>query len=452
MNIIVVGCGKIGKSIIGSLVNEGHDVAVVDVNQDVIAEVTNIYDVMGVCGMGTDCDVLEESGVAKADIFIAATGADELNMLSCYIANTLGAKHTVARIREREYNHNSLGFLKEKLQISMSINPNKYTAYDIYNVLRLPGAAHIETFSSHNFQVIELVLKEGSPLIGTKIMNLRKQQSAIFLVCVVSRNGNVVIPDGQFELEAGDRIALTAAPSEIYKLLKNLKLIKKQVKNIMILGASRTSYYLAELLLDSGNCVTIIDKDPEKCKMFSEALPNATIILGDGAQQDLLLEEGLDNMDAFVSLTGMDENNILISYFAASKNVSKVITKVNRDEFLPIAKHLGLETIVSPIRTISDVLVRYARALQNTVGSNVEKLYKIMDGQAEALMFNVCQDFKYTDIPLKEIKFKSNILIGGLLRKNKAIVPTGDDVILPNDKVVVISTGHRLYDLADIVE
>ncbi len=452
MNIVVVGCGKIGQSIIASLVNEGHDVAIIDKHPDVVAEVTNIYDVIGVCGIGTDCAVLEEAGVSKADILIAVTGSDELNMLSCYIAKTLGAKQTVARIREREYNENSLEFMKEKLQISMSVNPELFTAYDIYNVLKLPGAAHIETFSTHNFEMVELVLKEGSPLVGTKIMNLRKQHSAIFLVCVVSRNGKVVIPDGQFELEVGDRVALTAAPSEIYKLLKSLKLIKKQVKNIMILGASRTAYYLAKQLLDLGNSVTIIDRDPAKCESFSEALPNATIILGDGAQQNLLMEEGLGDMDAFVSLTGMDENNILISYFASSQNISKVVTKVNRNEFLPIAQRLGLDTIVSPIRTISDVLVRYARALQNSVGSNVEKLYKIMDGEAEALMFKVHAGFKYTDTPLKAIKFKQNVLIGGLLRNNKAIVPTGDDVILPNDKVVVISAGHRLYDLEDIVE
>ncbi len=452
MNVIVVGCGKIGQSIVKNLVSEGHDVVVVDINSDVITEVTNAYDVMGVCGMGTDCEILEEAGVAKADIFVAATNSDELNMLSCYIAKTLGAKETVARIRDKEYNDNSLGFMKQKLQISMSINPELFTAYDIYNVLKMPAAAHIETFSSRTFEIIELVLKEGSPLVGTKIMNLRKQYTAKFLVCVVSRGDDVIIPDGQFELKAGDRIALTASPSELVKLLKSLKLVKRQVKNIMILGASRTAYYLAKLLLSLGNSVTIIDKNPEKCDEFAEALPNATVILGDGADQDLLMEEGLNNMDAFISLTGMDENNILISYYAASQNVPTVVTKVNRAEFVPIAKRLGLETIVSPIRTVSDVLVRYARALQNTVGSNVEKLYKIMDGQAEALMFNVRPDFKYIDTPLKDIKFIPNILIGGLLREGKAIVPSGNDVILPEDKVVVISRDHRLYDLADTIE
>lgn len=451
MNIIVVGCGKIGQSIISNLVCEGHDVAVVDTDGDVIDQVTNAYDVMGVCGIGTDNEVLEEAGAAKADIVIAATSSDELNMLSCYIAKTLGAKNTVARIRDREYNDKSLDFMKQKLQISMSINPEMFTAYDIYNLLKLPGAAHIENFSTRNFEIIELILKDDSPLIGTPIIDLRKKHSAKFLVCAVSRNGEVIIPDGRFVFEAGDRIALTAAPSEIHKLLKSLKLVKKQVKNIMILGASKTTYYLAKLLISLGNSVTIIDKNPVKCDEFSETLPNATVIMGDGSNQELLLEEGLANMDAFVSLTGLDENNILISYFAASQGVSKVVTKVNNKEFLPIARRLGLDTIVSPIRTTSDVLVRYARALQNTVGSNVEKLYKIMEGQAEALLFNVHPNFKHINIPLKDIKFKPNILIGGLLRENKAFVPTGDDFILPEDKVVVISTGHVLYDLADII-
>ncbi|MBR3972310.1 MAG: NAD-binding protein, partial [Ruminococcus sp.] len=226
---------------------------------------------------------------------------------------------------------------------------------------------------------------------------------------------------------------------------------RKQARNIMILGGSRTAYYLAKMLLSSGNSVTIIDKDPERCQELDEALPGATIILGDGAQQEVLLEEGLKNMDAFISLTGMDEENILISYYASSQNVPKVITKVNRSEFIPIAGRMGLDTIVSPRRTITDVIVRYARALQNTVGNNVEKLYKIMDGNAEALMFNVNSDFEYNDIPLKDIAFKENILIAGILRNRKAIVPTGNDVITAGDKVVVISTDHILYDLADII-
>lgn len=451
MKIIIVGCGKIGKSLIGSLVTEGHEVVVIDKMQSKVAEAINIYDVIGVCGIGTDSVTLTEAGVDKADIFVAVTGSDELNMLSCYIAKTLGAENTVARIRDRAYNENSLGFLQQKLNLSMSINPERFAAQDIYNVLKVPGAAHIETFSTRNFEIIELPLKEDSSLHNVKVMDLRKQYKANFLICAVQRGEKVYIPDGNFVLQSGDKIALTAPPTEILKLLRHLNITRKQARNIMILGGSRTAYYLAKMLLSSGNSVTIIDKDPERCQELDEALPGATIILGDGAQQEVLLEEGLKNMDAFISLTGMDEENILISYYASSQNVPKVITKVNRSEFIPIAGRMGLDTIVSPRRTITDVIVRYARALQNTVGNNVEKLYKIMDGNAEALMFNVNSDFEYNDIPLKDIAFKENILIAGILRNRKAIVPTGNDVITAGDKVVVISTDHILYDLADII-
>lgn len=451
MNVIIVGCGKIGKSLIGSLVREGHEVVAIDKDSDTIAEVINIYDVIGVCGIGTDCDILSEAGVQKADIFVAVTGSDELNMLSCYMAKTLGAQNTIARIRDRAYNENNLGFLQQQLGLSMSINPERFAAYDIYHVLKLPSAVHIETFSTRNFEIVELVLKEDSPLHGVKVMDLRKLYHAKFLVCAVERDGKLYIPDGNFELQGGDKIALTAVPAEILKLLRNLKVTQKQAKSVMILGGSRTAYYLAKMLISTGSSVTIIDKDPVRCQEICDALPGATVILGDGAQQELLLEEGLGDMDAFVSLTNIDEENILISYFAASLNVPKVVTKVNRREFKPIAGRLGLDTIVSPRQTISDVVVRYARAMQNSVGSNVEKLYKIMDDNAEALQFNVSPDFKYVNIPLKDIKFKKNLLIAGILRNRKAIVPSGDDVIMQGDKVVVISADHILYDLADII-
>lgn len=452
MKIIVVGCGKIGRAVIESLVREGHDVVAVDNHEETIEEITNLYDVMAVCGSGTDCDTLQDADIQKTDIFLACTGSDELNMLSCFIARNLGAKNTIARIRDRAYNEKNLGFLQQQLELSMSINPERLAAYDIYNVLKLPTAAHIETFSTKKFEIIELVLKEDSPLAGTRVMDLRKKYPANFLICAVLRQDEIYIPGGAFILKSGDRIAVTAAPNEIIKLLRHLKLTKKQAKNVMILGASRTAYYLAKMLLATGSSVTIIDKDPEVCKTMCEALPSANVILGDGAQQELLHEEGLNTVDAFISLTGMDEENILISYYASTQEVPKVVTKVNRDEFISLANRLGLDTIISPRRAISDLMLRYARATQNTVGSNVETLYKIMEEHAEALKFHVSPDFKYTDIPLKNMHFKKNILIAGILRNRKTIVPTGDDVILPGDKVFIVSAGHRLLDLEDIID
>ncbi len=452
MKIVVVGCGKIGKAVIRALVREGHNIIAIDNNPNTVEEITNQFDVMGICGSGTNCDTLQDAEISKTDLFLSTTGSDELNMLSCYIAGNLGAKHTIARIRDRAYNEKNLGFLQQQLELSMSINPEKLAAYDIYNVLKLPTAAHIENFSSRKFEIVELVLHENSPLAGIKIMDLRKKYEANFLICAVLRGEEIYIPNGLFELQSGDRIGITASPHEIIKLMKHLKLAKKQAKNVMILGASRTAYYLAKMLLSTGSSVTIIDKNPQVCESISEALPGANVILGDGAQQDLLHEEGLNTVDAFISLTGMDEENILISYYAASQEVPKVITKVNRDEFIPLANRLGLETIVSPRRVISDLMCRYCRATENTVGSNVETLYKIMEEHAEALKFNVSHDFKYINVPFKDIQFKKNILISGILRNRKTIIPTGNDVLLEGDKAIVISAGHQLLDLEDIID
>lgn len=452
MKIIVVGCGKIGKAVISALISEGHQVTAIDSNREAIEEITNLYDAMGVRGIGTDCNTLNDAAVNKCDIFLAVTGSDELNMLSCFIARNLGAKYTVARIRDRSYNESNLGFLREQLELSMAINPERLAAYDIYNLLKLPTAAHIETFSTRRFEIIELVLREDSPLAGAKIMDLRKKYQANFLICAVLRGEEIFIPGGLFELQSGDRIAITAAPNEIIKLLRHLKLAKKQARNVMIIGGSRTAYYLAKTLLSTGSDVTIIDKDPKVCQKLSEALPSANVIWGDGAQKELLHEEGLNTIDAFIALTGIDEENILLSYYAYSQEVPKVITKVNRDEFISLANRMGLDTIISPKRVISDLMRRYSRAMENTVGSNVERLYKIMEEHAEALKFNVSPEFKYIGVPLKNIKFKNNILIAGILRNRKPIIPTGDDVFMEGDKAIVISAGHKLLDLQDIID
>ena len=451
MKIIIVGCGKIGKNLVSRLVAEGHDVAVVDKDPSVIEDATNSFDVIGLCGIGTDCEVLAEAGAGKADLVISVTGSDELNMLSCFIARTLGAKNTVARIRDREYNDKSLNFMSQQLQLSMAINPEMYAAHTIANILKFPSAVNIDTFDSNKFEIVEMILGENSPLAGMTMIDLRRRSPGKFLICAVMRKNQIIIPDGRFVLEDGDRIALTAAPNETGKLLRSFDLITRKTKSAMILGASRIAYYLSLALIAAGTKVTVIDKDRARCEEFAETLPEVTVICGDGADQDMLVEEGIAQTDAFISLTGYDEDNILISYFASSQKVPKVIAKVNRPEFHPIAGKLGIDTIISPITTVSDEMVRYARALQNSVGSNVEKLYKIMDGQAEALEFNVRGDFKYAGKALKEIKFKPNILIAGILRNRRPIVPSGDDVIMPGDKVIVIAANHRLYDLSDII-
>lgn len=452
MNIIVVGCGKIGTTVIESLVAEGHDVTAVDNRPQTLIEITNIHDVMTVCGNGADCETLVEAGVADADLVVAATGSDEVNMLCCHVAKQLGVSNTVARIRKPEFNDNSLVQMKNILGLSLAINPDRLAAMEMYHILRLPAAVKLETFSSGSFEMIEIKLKEDSPFVGVPLYELRGKFKATFLVCVVQRGEEVFIPSGNFVLQGGDRIGITAKHGELQKLLRSIGTKQKQARKVMILGGSRTAYYLAKRLLAAGTAVKMIDKDRAVCEQMCELLPDATVICGDGTQQELLLEEGLDSMDAFVSLTGLDEQNILLSFFAASHNVPKVIPKVNRKELGYLAQKLGLECIVSPRETIADVLVQHARALENSMGSNVETLYRLMDDGAEALEFNVKDDPRLVNVPLKTLQLKSQVLVAGIHRGREAVIPTGDDVILPGDKVVVITAAGRLNDLSDILK
>ena len=404
MNIIIAGCGKIGTTILSNLVLEGHDVVIIDDDANVVSNLSNIYDVIGVCGNCADCNVLSEAGAEKAELFVSVAGSDELNMLACFMARKMGAKHTIARIRNPEYNDDSLMFMRKNLEISMAINPELLTAQEIYNILKFPSAMKIENFSRRNFEMIELRLKEGSVLDGMSLMQMREKYKAAFLVCVVQRNGEVIIPDGNFVLKSGDSIGITAKPTELQRLLRETELLKRQARSVMILGGSTTAYYLAKLLISSGTEVKIIEEDKRRCRELSEKLPKATVILGDGAQQELLLEEGIRSVDAFVALTGIDEENILISFMASSFDVSKIVVKVNREELFPMAGKLGLDSIASPKNIIAGMLVRYARALQNSLGSKVETLYKLMDGDAEALEFIVNnEDPHITQIPLKQL-------------------------------------------------
>lgn len=452
MNIIVVGCGKIGTTIVSTLVSEGHDVTVLDNKPQIITEITNIYDIIGVCGNATDCEALEEAGVDKADMFIAVTNSDELNMLSCFLAKKMGAKHTVARIRNPEYNDNSLSFMRQQLNLSMSINPELLVAQELYNILKLPSAFKVEYFSRRNIEMIEMRLKEDSPLCGKKLSKLREKQNVEFLIGTVLRQGNVIIPDGSFELKAGDTITIAAAPSDMQKLLKGLGIITKKARSIMILGGSTTAYYLAKMLLSSGNDVTIVEKDYARCEILNDILPKAVVVHGDGSQQETLLEEGLGGVDAFVALTGMDEQNILVSIFSSTHNVPKVITKINRDELLKMAERLGLDCTISTKSVTSDIILRYARALENSRGSSIETLYKVMGGKVEALEFNVHEGARIIGTPIKNLQIKPGILIAGIIRsRKKAIIPRGDDIINTGDRVIVLAAEQRLNDLSDIL-
>ncbi len=451
MKIIVVGCGKIGRILIESLALEGHDVVAVDSDDIVVSDITNAYDVMGVCGNGVDSETLDEAGVANADMFIAMTGSDEFNMLSCFMAKKMGASHTISRIRNPEYNDRSLTLIRNYLDISMAINPELLAAKEMYNILKLPSVAKVEIFSRRNLELVELRITAEMNLDGVKVMKLRDRFKAKFLICAVQRGDTLYVPDGNFELKTNDKIGLTASPSEMLRLLKLLGVERKQAKNVMILGGSRTAYYLSKLITGVGNDVKIIEKNELKCQALSSNLTKAVVIHGDGSEQGLLVEEGLCNVDAFVALTGTDELNILISNYAQNNKVPKVITKINRDDLYFMAEKLGLDTLISTKRITSNVVLQYARALENSLGSNVETLYKVMDGMAEALEFNVSKDSKVSGTPLKKLSIKPNTLIAGIMRGRKTIIPSGDDMILPDDRVIVLTANQRLNDLDDII-
>ncbi|MBQ9747125.1 MAG: Trk system potassium transporter TrkA [Clostridia bacterium] len=452
MRIVIAGCGKVGKTMVGNLVSEGHDILIIDNDPEVIEEITNIYDVMGICGNCADSDIVREADAAAADMYIAVTTSDEVNMLSCFIAKRMGAKNTIARIRAPEYNDNSLAFMKENLELAMPLNPERLAAHEIFNILKFPSALKVERFSHSNMEIVEARITEDSTLNGVKLLDIRTKFKAQVLICCVQRGEEVFIPGGNFVLRGGDKIGLTAPHAELQKFFKSTGLLQRPVRNVMILGGSRVAYYLAQMLLDIGTAVKIIDSDEKICESLGDDLPRAVVICGDGSEQELLLEEGILAADAFVALTGSDETNILVSMFATMNGVKKVIAKVNRDEITPMAEKLGLDSIFSPRKIVSDVVLSYASALQNSKGSNIETLYKIMDDKVEALEFNVRADAKCIGIPLKDLCIRKNTLIIGIIRGREAITPSGSTKILSGDRVMVISANKGLRDLSDILE
>jgi trk system potassium uptake protein TrkA len=406
---------------------------------------------MSVCGNGIDSDVLIEAGVESADLLVAVTGSDEFNMLSCFLAKKLGAQNTIARIRNPEYNDKSLSFMREQMGISLTINPEQIAAFELFNILKLPSAAKVEMFSQNKFQIIEIRLKADSVLDGLKIMDIRNKFKSKFLISAVCRGEEAYIPDGNFVLQSGDRICISATTTEIVRLMKEISMQQQPAKKIVILGGGKLGFYLAKKLYEGNNKVTIIDKNPEVCERLCDAFQKFTVINADGTDQEVLLEEGLLAADAFVSLTGIDEQNILMSAYAQSKGVPKVITKVNRAGLMPLAENWGLDTIISPRMTVSNILVRYARALEDSQGNSVETLYKLMDDKVEALEFIVKDTFKMCNIPFRELTLKPNTLVAAIIRNRKTIIPAGDDVFKPNDRVIIVAANQRINKLSEIL-
>ena len=453
MKIVIVGLGKVGRALTEQLTAEGHDIVAIDENPQRTEDIVNVHDVRGVTGNGACYAVQQEACEHGADLLIATTSSDEINILACLVAKKIGTRHTIARIRNPEYEQ-QLRFMRGELGLSMIINPDKATAREIARVLRFPSAIKLERFCRGRFELIEYRLGPGNPLNGIRLSDLYGSIHLKLLVCAVVRGGQIVIPDGRFVLEQGDKIYLTAAPRDLEDFCRRLGLFKARASQIMIVGASKMAYYLIRALRNNRVKITVVDNDAARCRHMSELLPGVLVIHGDAADSELLQEEGIDEMNAFVALTGMDETNILLSMYAAQNTNCKVIAKVNRSSFAELATANGmLESVVSASDVTSESILQYVRAMQNSLGSNIKALHRIVGGRVEALEFGVEPGIPFAGVPLKDLKTRPDVLIAGIVRANgEPIIPSGNDVMLPGDDVVVVTTGARIKSLHDILQ
>ncbi len=451
MKIIIVGCGKLGTTLAEQLRDEGHELVIVDTNPAKIQQLSESIDVMGVTGNGSSIQVLSEAGVEEADILIAVTRSDELNLLCCLIAKKVSNCHTIARVRNPIYNK-EVHFIQKMMGISMIINPEFAAATEMSRLLRFPSAIKLDTFSKGRVELLKFKLLPEFNLGGMSIAQIMEKLRCDILVCGVEREEKVYIPSGNFILKDQDRISIIASPENSAKFFSKIGIPTQQVKSVLIVGGGTLGYYLSSLLLRMKIKVTIVEIDENRCEELSELLPEATIVCGDGTDKKLLMEEGLSNAEAFVTLTSLDEENILLSLFAKKISSAKLITKVNRIAFDDIVEGLDLGSIIYPRYITADYILRYVRAMGNSLGSNVETLYHILDGQAEALEFSVKETPQVTGVPLSRLELKDNLLIACINRNRQILIPRGQDALQPGDTVIVVTTAKGLNDLKDILK
>ena len=452
MRILVVGDGKVGHTLAEHLAREEHDVVIVDRSDEVLQRSEDTLDVLCVRGNGANAKTLMEAGVDKADILIAATAGDETNMLCCLIGKRLGAKYAIARIRDPEFNE-SLTLLQKELGIDMAINPERATAIEISRLLRFPFASNIESFAKGRVEMVEFRAQEKDVVIGHPLKDLSRRLHGIpqVLYAAVDRDGEVLIPNGDFSIAPGDRVHVAADMVTITAYFRFLGKNSLRVKNVMLLGGGRISYYLAKMIVPIGIHVALIELNGGKAEALSEMLPDVNVIHGDGTDQELLEQEGLTRMDAFVTLCDRDEENLMTGLFAVSQGVPKVIVKNNRVSYADIISAMGLDSIVSPKSITCANILRYVRARVNGLGTKVEKLYRLMNGKAEALEFIARASDPYIGVPLKDLNMRRNTLVAVIVREGRVIVPFGNDHIEAGDSVVIIACESGISDLNEVI-
>lgn len=450
MKIILVGGGKVGLTLAEFLRAENHDISLVDLNSRLVDDAATEYDILGVVGSGSCCDDLKTAGAEKADLLIATTSEDELNILACIIAGKMGTRRCIARVRDPNL-MGQLPFMRDKLGISAMVNPELYAAGEISRMIRMPSAIRVDSFAKGRIDLAEIKIEPESLLDGLKLNQLPSVLRSKLLVCAVNRDGDVAIPNGDFLLKAGDRIYVTAPHVALASFFREQGMVTQRIRSVMIVGGGRIAYYLTRQLLDSGISVKIIEENHDRCLELSNSFPKAKIICADGTNQDILIGEGLGSVDAFVALTGVDEENIILSMYANQQGAAKVITKINKPSLKQMAESVGLDSLISPKLLTANMIVQYVRAVQNSGGSNISTLYKLVDGKVEAIEFVAKAGSRVLNIPLKSLSLKRDLLIAGIIRENRTVIPSGNDCIEPGDSVIVVTANCYFRDLDDIL-
>lgn len=450
MNIIVVGIGKVGYTVAEQLSAEMHDVTVIDTNESVLSDTIEELDVQGIHGNGASRKVLLEAGIEECDLLIALTGVDETNLLCCLLANKLGANGTIARVRNPEYNED-IRLIKDSLGLTMAVNPEKEAAEEMFRILRFPSAKNVDIFAKGKVDLVSFVANSKCSLCGRAIKDSFVKMRAKALICAIERGNEVFIPNGDTVIQENDTIALLAEPREITPFFKEVNIPVAGVKNVMIIGGGKLAHYLA-VELDRHNInTTIIEKNQKTAEKLSFLLPDANIICGDGTNRSLLIEEGLLDVDAVCCLTGIDEENILLSMYAKSVTPeTKTITKVNKISFQEVIRSLDLGSVIYPKYITANLILQHVRARKNNIGNNIETLYKIIDNKVEALEFHVTEDSSLIDITLEELQLKNNVIVGCINRKGNVFIPHGKDSLKTGDSVIIVTTISGLSDLDDI--
>lgn len=451
MKIIIVGCGNVGTTLAEQLSSEGHDITVIDTREQLVKDVSAAFDVLGIVGNGASFNVQSEADIGNADLLVAVTGADELNLLCCLIARKAGGCHTIARVSNPVYS-NEIGFIKEELGLSMIINPQQTAAREMARMLKFPSALKVDTFAKSRSELLVYRIEEDSPLCNMQLKEMKGKLHCDVLIPVVERGEQIVIPGGDFRMMAKDNITVIGTQLKMMELFKKLGKPTAAVRDIMIIGGGITSIYLAKQMLQMGIKVKIIERDMKRCEELAEMLPKAMIIHGDATDKDVLLEEGLVQTGAFVANTNFDEENIMLTLFAKSLSKAKLITKIHRVAYDDIVNNLDLGSIIYPKYIMAAHIIKYVRAMKNSIDSNIESLYRLNDNRVEVLEFMIKENSPIVGIPLAELKLKPNVIIGCITHKGQLTVARGQSVIAVGDTVILITTQTGMHDIRDALK